>query len=134
MQNTLNKDMMELAGAGVGRRTGYRFKVGGIETCVYIYEHKMEHTQCSQTHFSQIGGPGILVNVTRGELEKCADKLHHSALLPFFKNNEKVLKDYKQRSAPEDHGIKSDIVELQEIVDGKKRDKNMFRPNSSQVE
>ena len=96
---------MELAGAGVGRRTGYKadgFKVGGIETCVYIYEHKTEHTLCSQTHFSQIGGPGILINVTRGELEKCADKLHHYALLPLFKDNEEILKDNKQRSAPED--------------------------------
>ena len=62
----------------------------------------------------------ILVNVTTGELEKCADKLHLYSLLPFFKNNEEVLKDYKHRSTPEDHGIKSDIVELQEIVDGKK--------------
>ena len=120
MQNTIKRDMMEL---GVGRRTGYKadgsfLKVGGIETCVYIYEHKTEHAQCSQTHLSQIGGPGIIINVTRGELEKCADKLHHYSLLP------EVLKDYKHRSAPEDHGIKSDIVELQEIVDGKKRDKN----------
>ena len=57
---------MELADAGVGRRTGYKadgsfLKVGGIETCVYINEHKTELAQCSQTHFSQIGGPGILI-------------------------------------------------------------------------
>ena len=129
---------MELADAGVGRRTGYKaddgsfLKVGGIETCVYIYEHKTEHAQCSQTHFSQIGG-GIIINVTRGELEKCADKLHHYSLLPFFKDNEEVLKDYKHRSAPEDHGIKSDIVELQEIVDGKKRDKNTPFECSGQI-
>ena len=45
--------------------TGYKVKVGGIETCVYIYEHKTEHAQCSQTHLSHIGGPGIIINVTR---------------------------------------------------------------------
>ncbi|CAI8057364.1 hypothetical protein GBAR_LOCUS31261, partial [Geodia barretti] len=70
MQNTIKRDMMELADAEVGRRTGYKadgsfLKVGGVETCVYIYEHKTQHAQCSQTHFSQIGG-GIIINVTRG--------------------------------------------------------------------
>ena len=25
----------------------------------YMYEHNMEHSQCSQTHFLQIGGTGI---------------------------------------------------------------------------
>ena len=47
--------------------------------------------------------------------------MHHYSLLPFFKDNEE---DSKHSSAPEDHGIKSDIVELQEIVDGKKRQKH----------
>ena len=43
------------------------------------------------------------------------------------------MKDYKQRSAPKDHGIKSDIVELHEIVDGKKRDKNTPFKCSGQI-
>ena len=47
------------------------------------------------------------------------------AMLPLFDNNEEVLKAFKHHSAPEDHAIKSDIVELQEIVDGiKKRRKH----------
>ena len=94
------------------------FKVGGRETCVYIYEHKTEHAQCSQTHFSQIGGSGIIVNVTTGELEKCADNLHHTILCCL--SSRTMRKYWKLHSAPEDHAIKSDIVELQEILDGLK--------------
>ena len=128
MRNTIKRDMIELVSAKVGRRTGYKadgsfLKVCGIGTCVYIYEHKSQHAQCSQTHFSQIGC-SIIIKETRGELEKCADELDHYSLLPFFSDNEEVLKDYKHLSAPPDHGIKSDIVELQEIVDGKKGNNN----------
>lgn len=109
-----------------------RYEAGGqftklmIERNVYVYRHRGDHATCSQTKFSQIGQ--LVRNISVQTLTKdepdCTRFLdHHYCLLPYYYNNPKVLKKYKDLHAQTDQAdIQTEIERLEKIVESKEDD------------
>ena len=122
MVTLIKEDIQKLKLCEVGGKNQYQigvFSKSNINDRIYIYVHR-DHAACSNTKFSQIAGV-LKIDVEKILLSECTHPpIHHYSLLPYYFNNQVTLKKYKEIAAHAQtkEKIQSDIVQLEQIVEG----------------